>query len=457
MHSFPALSRISVFVLFVSMMNANNVNAEHAVSDRNLSNSLTLSNVYEVVLENDFTLMRSDIIAKSLSSEAESKDALPDPVFFASMQNLPTDTFDLDQEAMTQLRVGVRQMFPKGDSLSLSKHIVLADQSMEGFKKHQRRLKLRQQTEKTWLEAWYWQTFKRVIEHDRVFLTQMQDFIQSVYQLGGNNQSDFIGAKLELIKLDEKILEADRHYEIFRHALNTLANKTFLEQGLSSELISLPHYELPTKDMLFKLLSLHPDIQLLELTIQKTNDQLSLVHQDSKPQWGLELSYGLRQGNNLNGSSRPDLLSAGVSVALPLFSGYQKSQSENALRYKQDAFENKRTERLHNIIFELENLAQQYRNTQSQIQLYQQEILPTLTKQKSSALQSYEADKGDFRVVTDLYLKEQATKVKLQRLGVNSQLVLSQMNYWLSIDAFETQLTKITSGSIAADSMENRK
>ena len=89
MHSFPALSRISVFVLFVSMMNANNVNAEHAVSDRNLSNSLTLSNVYEVVLENDFTLMRSDIIAKSLSSDSLQQQAIDSILALIAFQHGP--------------------------------------------------------------------------------------------------------------------------------------------------------------------------------------------------------------------------------------------------------------------------------------------------------------------------------------------------------------------------------
>ncbi len=33
--------------------------------------------------------------------------------------NFPTDSFNINQEPMTQLTVGVSQMFPRGDSLAL--------------------------------------------------------------------------------------------------------------------------------------------------------------------------------------------------------------------------------------------------------------------------------------------------------------------------------------------------
>jgi outer membrane protein TolC len=125
------------------------------------------------------------------------------------------------------------------------------------------------------------------------------------------------------------------------------------------------------------------------------------------------------------------LVSAGVSVQLPLFSRSQKSQSVRSIKYKQASVENKRLELLQKARFELENLAQQYRTTQAQAQLYEHKILPTLAKQKRSAIQSYQSDKGDFRVVTDLYLKVQSTKIKHQRLKVSEQILRSKMNYWL--------------------------
>ena len=99
--------------------------------------------------------------------------------------------------------------------------------------------------------------------------------------------------------------------------------------------------------------------------------------------------------------------------------------------------------------------------TQAQRQLFQTKILPTLVNQKSSALQSYESDKGDLRVVTDLYLQEQSTRIKLARLRVNEQLILSKMNYWLSSDSTKNDIPKdsqnMQSNSRSGYSRENRK
>lgn len=394
------------------------------------SSALSLEAVLAKVFQNDFQLVRSSIDGQAYRAEAESKDVLPDPVFFAAMQNIPTDSFELDQEGMTQLKVGVKQMFPKGNSLTLNKSIALQSQVEQNLQQKLRLLKLRQQVEMAWLEAWYWQKSKLLIEEDRTFLTQMQDFMQSVYQLGGNNQSDLIGAELELIKLDEKILETERSFQLYRHELNTLANLSLAEVRLAENLVSLNYHELPSESDLYTRLSTHPEFLILDANIAQLSDKVSLSEQDYEPQWGVELSYGYRQ-DMPNGMNRADLVSAGVSVQLPLFSQAQKSQSVRSIKYKQASVENKRMELLQKARFELENLAQQYRTTKTQAQLYEHKILPTLAKQKKSAIQSYQSDKGDFRVVTDLYLKVQSTKIKQQRLRVNEQILISKMNYWL--------------------------
>jgi hypothetical protein len=424
---------VSLFSILLFMSSPGFSHSKESLQDLKENQSLptlSLTGALEKVFQNDYQLVRSGIEAQSFEAEAESKNVLPDPVFFAAMQNIPTDTFDLDQEAMTQFRVGVKQMFPKGDTLNLNKNIVLHNQAEQHLVQKQRILKLRQQTEMAWLDAWFWQKNKILIEEDRIFLTQMLDFMQSVYQLGGNNQSDLIGAELELIRLDEKILEADRSFQIFRHELNTLANEVLSNLPLSDTMDILSFHEIPTETELYSLLSSHPEFLILDENIAQLSDKVTLSEQDYEPQWGVELSYGYRQ-DMPNGMNRADLVTAGVSVQLPLFSKSQKSQSVRAIKYKQASVENKRLELLQKVRFELENLAQQYRTTLAQRQLYEQKILPTLAEQKASAIQSYESDKGDFRVVIDLYIKEQSTRIKQQRLHVNEQLLISKMNYWL--------------------------
>ena len=50
--------------------------------------------------------------AAGFEQESIAESSLPDPKLKLGVMNLPTDSFDLEQEAMTQLQVGVIQAFP---------------------------------------------------------------------------------------------------------------------------------------------------------------------------------------------------------------------------------------------------------------------------------------------------------------------------------------------------------
>ena len=62
--------------------------------------------------------------ASALREEAVAAGERPDPMLQLGALNLPVDSFDLDQEPMTQLRVGISQQFPQGDTLALRRAIM---------------------------------------------------------------------------------------------------------------------------------------------------------------------------------------------------------------------------------------------------------------------------------------------------------------------------------------------
>lgn len=424
-------------LLFIFSITSTALVAEEPHLKKTIPESISLSEVLEKARANDLSLARFDINARAFGADAHANAYLPDPVLFAGIQSIPTDTFDLDQEPMTQLRFGIRQMFPQGDTLSIQQDLSGINAEMESVRKKSYWLKLKLNTESAWLEAWYWQKNTQLIEDDRVFLTQVYEFIQSMYQIGARNQSDLIGAELALIKLDEKQIESKRNFQKFRHRLNTLANEKLRADQLSDELALLrkPELNMADSDLLIKHFITHPDIQILAQQADFFGKKVDLTEQDFEPAWGVELSYGLRDGDNMDGSDRADFLSAGISVQLPLFTQGKQNQSLDAARFRQSAVENQRLEALQKMHFQFQNVYQQYLIAVDQRLLYEQEILPVLARQRESALQSYEADRGDFRTVTDLFSKEQSAKIKHQRLRVNEQLMMAQINYWLDSDS----------------------
>ena len=396
--------------------------------------TLTLDEVLTVAKTQDFRLQQFKKQQQRFTTQSEGASYLPDPVIFAGMQNLPVDTFALDQEPMTNIRLGVRQMFPKGDSLELKEDAALLRSEIQGQQAELYWLERKKIIEQTWYDALFWQRRLELLEEDKAFIEQTRDFIQSLYEVGARTQADLIGAELELIKLKESRIEAQQRYDLFRQKLDLLSNYTHRSISLG-DLAPVKGLELdrllllkPQKD---KFVS-HPGVRIHETNVALSNAQVSLLEQEFEPAWGLELSYGLRDGENPDGSDRPDFFSAGISVAVPFMSSARQTADMKAEQHNMASIALQRDERALSMYYGFLSEQQQLKRTVEQRSLYREEILPTLAEQRKTAQQAYESDKGSFQLVINIFLKEQAARVMIARLMTDEHKLASGINYYLS-------------------------
>jgi len=396
---------------------------------------LSLDAVVTMVKLNDFRLKAFKAESNAFLSESNAASYLPDPTVFAAVQSIPTDTFKTDQEPMTKLKVGVRQMFPKGDSLDIKSRVAGLQADIRRRAQQAYWLTTKKSVEQAWLEAWFWNEKLTLLDTDRVHLKQILDFIRGLYEVGAKEQAELIGAKLALLKLQDTYIDAKQQYERYRQQLNTFANTVLQGEISGQSLPSLDERHLvsnPTNAQ--RDFALHPAVSILNQEVMLSRLNENLVEQDFKPAWGLELSYGLRDGNNSDGSARPDFLSAGINVQLPLFSNHKQSSNQAAAGQRTRAVELKRDQALSALRFEYQNQKSQYQYTRDQLSLYESQILPMVSKQKESALQAYESGEGDVQSVMDIFLKQQQAKTMFQRLRVNEQKLLSSLNALLAHD-----------------------
>lgn len=356
--------------------------------------------------------------------QAEAVDYWPDPTVFLAAQNLPIDSFAMNQEPMTQLRAGIRQMLPRGDSLTIKQSVLQTQARQSDVQQEAYWAGLKRDIEIAWYDAWFWQKKQALLREDAVFLEQVIDFIDSLYQVGARDQSDLLGARLELLKLEELEIEASRHYLHFRHELDRLAAQALKgEVGGEFPVIDLDTSRLPD-------FSNHPEFRMLDLRVDIASDQVKLAEQAYQPMWGFELSYGMRQGDNMDGTDRVDFASAGLSVQLPLFSPGRVDGDIQAAQARGRAEQLRRDEMLLRVTQQYRKLLSQAQRLQAQLSLYQKDVLPLLREQKQAALQAYQADRGDFKRVSELYRKEQAARIAEQSLLVESQKLQAQLAYW---------------------------
>ena len=68
---------------------------------------------------------------------------LPDPMVSMGFANVPVDDFDLNQEAMTQFKVGVSQTFPRGDTRVLKQQQLSELSARHPYMREDRRARVR--------------------------------------------------------------------------------------------------------------------------------------------------------------------------------------------------------------------------------------------------------------------------------------------------------------------------
>ncbi len=124
-----------------------------------------------------------DILAQGNSLEENSiaNSQLDDPKLNMAFSNIPTDSFSLTQEPMTQIQLGVEQAFPKGSSLKykyLSMHHNAQAKKSEASVMN---LQIRQKVRLAWLNLAFWLNAKTILHKEQLVFDGLVRVTQSIF------------------------------------------------------------------------------------------------------------------------------------------------------------------------------------------------------------------------------------------------------------------------------------
>ena len=168
---------------------------------------LSFPEAIHTAIQNDVWLEGSQFREQALLDESSSASRLPDPAVSLSAGNFPVDSFDIQQEPMTQLVFGVTQKFPRGESLRLTARQKREIASQEPLLRQDRSAKIATEVAQLWLTGYQAQESIRLIEQDRFLFHQLIEATRANYAsaLGRARQQDIIHAQLELARLDDRL------------------------------------------------------------------------------------------------------------------------------------------------------------------------------------------------------------------------------------------------------------
>ncbi len=393
---------------------------------------LTLEQAEKMALMDEPGIVSQQWQMESLSAQSVADGQLMDPRLQVGLNNLPTDTFDFDQENMTQFKIGITQQFPSGDSLNIKQQKTQKQSELFLSQISERKLSIIKEVRLTYFEIYYWEKAKKTIKQNKRFFSQLVNIVQSMFSVGRNNQQDLIRAQLELSRLDDRLVIITQKINTQRSKLSRWIGAQTSTQALSTQLPVLSVPEISENfESLNQLFFNHPKILEIDKKIEISRKDIQLVRESYKPGWALNVGYGYRD-NNQNGGSRADFLSAGVSIDLPLFTANRQDKKLLSKEHKYQSLKDNRVAMLRQLVANLQQEVANEEQLNNRHQLYNNLLLPQAKQQTKASLLAYQSDQGNFSDVMRAYIDDLNVKLDERRIAVDHLQSKAKILYFTS-------------------------
>ncbi|MDV6249758.1 TolC family protein [Vibrio sp. EA2] len=399
-----------------------------------------LARLIRIALENDGNRKQFFAQSEAMRETGVANATLMDPKLKVGVGGLPVDSFEFDEDPMTNISVGLMQQFERGSTLDLRQK--KANQQADGLslQVHARELDIANNMTQLWLELGYQQQAEQIMLENRRLMKEMENFIQTNYSIGKSEAQDLLNAQLQVSKLDEKLqANAQMQRRLVAQLSEWLGSDWLtsnsqqgspmlqvsnqlrwdkLDQTLSSGRDATKHYQ---------LLSQHPMVKMADVSISTNETQVEIAEQAYSPQFGVEVAYAYRQANNMRGEPASDLVSAYLTMDIPLFTGNRQDKNLAAAQYQVGAARSQKDTLLTQMNAKVNTLLVDRSNLSQRLERYETTLLPQVKARIRAVERGYQNNTAQFNDVLLASTDELALQLEQQRLITDLNIVNSNL------------------------------
>jgi len=381
---------IAVAVLLI-WTGAVTVNAQ-ASDPQSARSQIVWDGLVSELIRNNPELLSNESRIQSLDIIPDARMAWDDPVFSASVSNVPVDTFDTGQEAMTQKSIGVTQRIPSAWKRVSERERAKSMTDTARAIKAYRAAMLIEFLKKTVNEIIFLERSLLILTENEAILDEFIDIANAKYSVGKGIQSDVILAQVKRSELILKRLALDEKLKIARIRANRL-----LGREPSTDFVTPPPWildgGLEYDSVWSESLKNSPAIILARRNVATARRGLEVARSMNGLNMALNAKYGQRDDTL---AERPDFVSIGVGVSVPLWRSSKQDKYIASARFTVQ----EKAEALQDTILETsktlkDTLQSIYKETQT-IDLFRDGIIPQAEQALESSKAAYKLDKVEF-------------------------------------------------------------
>ncbi|HRW30984.1 MAG TPA: TolC family protein, partial [Emcibacteraceae bacterium] len=167
---------------------------------------------------------------------------------------------------------------------------------------------------------------------------------------------------------------------------------------------------------------------------------VDLARQKYKPSWGLNATYGHRSSDPF-GNSRPDNITVGVSLSVPLFTANRQDKEYSSAISIREAVRTEKWQLLRKLKAGFEASKAKLIRLDERKALFENKLLPQMNEQAEASLTAYTNDDGDFAEVVRARIAELNAKIDALNIDVDRQKTILELNYYFTTAETENVTT----------------
>lgn len=390
------------------------------------ASGLTIEEAGFLALEKDFTLKAINAHSQSMSELAVASEKLPDPQLKLGFANLPVDSFNLGQEPMTQTVIGVRQMFPRGQTRTLSNQRINESIASKSAEAEDRRRQVLLATREAYTRVYLHQERYNILQQSLVVFKDLAEITHDYYANGRVHQQDVVQAQLELSRVEERLARIRQQEEEARARLaQYIGSDAYRAFNLQWPQIAQP----ATSQEIIEGLAAHPRLRAWQHEVEKSRTSEEIARQAYKPGFAVDLAYGGRGGRNPDGTDRSDFLSVFVTMDIPLFAKNRQDRVLASSVADTSATEYARDHVYRSMKAKATEHAATLKREQERLVLYEELLLPQAAFNAETAFEDYRDAVKDLTTLMRARIGEYEIKLSHAALRADEIITRARLMY----------------------------
>lgn len=385
---------------------------------------LSLNEAERLARIDDPAMLRYHELAEARREAAIAARQLPDPMLIMEVMDVARDGISINDDSMTQLRVGVRQTFPRGDSRRLASERELAMAQVEAARSSNAELAAVRAVRRAYLMLFEQRATLDVLEKSQPLFEDLREITEREFASGFADQQDLLRAELELSRLQDRLLGVQAQEAAAQAQLARWVGQEAISRPLS---LDFPELAEPVGTLLA-----HPLLSAEQAVVDAGNHSVELARQGYKPQWSVELTYGTPTER---GMGMPDRMSAMVMVDLPLFTRQRQDRDLSASVHRREAAQYAWDEQVRELQRQLGETQARWHQLSEREYRYTERLLPQASENAEAAEHGYRNRTTDFNSLVRARLTELETRIEAVRIGSQRRLEQVDLLYLLGESA----------------------